>query len=155
MKNFYKIMNKTDKVAILGKLISKYKAPFDDYEWDIWTLNHNSQDLPRIDLWFDIHLQGTYPGADITRANYPFEEAEKLVGGQYYNNSISYMIAYAILKGYKEIALYGMNFQSDGEQRRKEYQNVRELIFFAKGKGIKVTAPCDEIMLHQYKLYGI
>lgn len=148
-------MSKAHKVAILGKLDTKYKAPFDDYEWDIWTLNYNSIDLPRVDLWFDIHEVGAYPGADITRNNYPFEEAEGLVGGQYYNNSVSYMIAYAILKGYIEIALYGMRFQSDREQRRNEYINVRELIFFAKGRGIKVTAPYDEIMTHQYPLYGI
>lgn len=143
------------KVAILGKLPTKHKAPFNDYNWDIWTLNRNSEDLPRVTLWFDIHRYKPYENADITRENYPFEEAEKLVGGQYYNNSISYMIAYAILKGYEEIALYGMAFINDNEHRREEFFNVRELIFFAKGKGIKVTAPVDPIMLKSYPYYGI
>lgn len=149
-------MNK--KVAILGKLPTKFKAPFEDKEWDIWTLNKHidGDKLPRIDLWFDIHSRGIYEKANITRANYPFEEAERLVGGQYYNNSISYMIAYAILKGYKEIALYGMRFNAERESRRDgEYQSVREMIFFCKGRGIKVTAPCDEVMLKEYKLYGV
>ena len=101
-------MIKNKKVAILGKLPTKFKAPFGNEEWDIWTLNIHSdaEQLKRITLWFDIHAHGANPHADITRANYPFEEAEKLVGGQYYNNSISYMIAYAILNGYEEIAIF-------------------------------------------------
>ena len=145
------------KVAILGKLPTKFKAPFEDKEWDIWTLNKHidCEKLPRVDLWFDIHSRGIYEKANITRENYPFKEAEELAGGQYFNNSISYMIAYAILKGYKEIALYGMRFTTDNEHRRGEYQNVREWIFYCKGKGIKVTAPEDSIMLQEYKLYGV
>lgn len=145
------------KVAILGKLPTKLKAPFGNEEWDIWTLNIHSdaEQLSRITLWFDIHAHGANPHADITRANYPFEEAEKLVGGQYYNNSISYMIAYAILNGYEEIALYGMAFLNDNEHRRAEYLNVRELLMFARGKGIKITAPYDPIMLQEYEYYGV
>lgn len=141
------------KVAILGKLSTKYQAPFEDTKWDIWTLNYNT-DLPRVTLWFDIHAKNPNPRANINRSNYPFEKAEKLVGGQYFNNSISYMIAYAIIKGYKEIALYGIRFILDKEVRRDEYHNARELIFFAKGRGIKVTAPCDRVMLKEYEYYG-
>ena len=147
-------MNK--KVAILGKLQSKFNAPFEDEEWDIWTLNkHTDFDkLPRITLLFDIHANKPYEKADITRKNYPFEEAEKLVGGQYFNNSISYMIAYAILKGYEEIALYGMRFDAAHEIRRNgEYQNVREWIFYTKGRGIKISS-FEKEMLKEYPLYG-
>lgn len=145
------------KVAILGKLPTKFKAPFDNPEWDIWTLNRHidCEKLPRVDLWFDIHARGVYEKANITRENYPFKEAEGLAGGQYFNNSISYMIAYAILNGYKEIALYGMRFTTDNEHRRGEYTNVREWIFYCKGRGIKVTAPVDAVMLKEYALYGV
>ena len=145
------------KVAILGKIETKFRAPFADSSYDIWSMNiHADADkLPRVDLWFDIHARGANPNADITRINFPFRECEELVDGQYFNNSVSYMIAYAILKGYKEIALFGMNFNCDKESRRREYQNVRELIFFAKGKGIKVTAPADNVMLQEYEYYGI
>lgn len=144
------------KVAILGKLQTKLYAPYWNKEWDIWTLNYNCDTvLPRVTLWFDIHANNPNPNADITRQNYPFEEVEKLMGGQYFNNTISYMIAYAILKGYEEIALYGMRFVTDEQPRVEQYANVRELIFFAKGKGIKVTAPYDDVMLKEYTLYGI
>lgn len=149
-------MKTIKKVAILGKLPTKFKAPFGDDSWDIWTLNYHKEELPRVTLWFDIHAFNPNKRADITRTNYPFEEAERMLGGQYFNNSISYMIAYAILKGYEEIALYGMRFNAQHEARRDgEYQNVRELIFFAKGKGLKITAPQDQPMLIEYPLYGV
>ena len=143
------------KVAILGKLPTKNNAPFGNTEWDIWAFNYHNDTIPRVTKWFDIHAHKPNPNAQITRANFPFEEVEKLVGGQYFNNSVSYLIAYAILQGYEEIALYGMRFDAAHEARRDgEYQNVRELVFFARGRGIKVTAPADTI-LKEYPYYGI
>ena len=144
------------KVAILGKLPTKFKAPFKNEEWDIWAFNYHKEQLPRVTTWFDIHANKPNPIAVITRDNFPFKAVNKLVGGQYFNNSVSYLIAYAILQGYEEIALFGMRFYADHETRRNgEYQNVRELIFFAKGKGIKITAPYDASMLADYPLYGV
>ena len=150
-------MERNKKVAMLGKLPTKFKAPFDDSSYDIWTLNHHEDEnrLKRVTEWFDIHEGNNNKKATITRSNYPFDDVEKLVGGNYYNNSVSYMIAYAILKGYEQIELYGMRFQSGNENRRGEYYNVRELIFFAKGKGIKILSPFDPIMLQEYKYYGV
>lgn len=146
---------KNDKVAILGKLYTRYKAPFADESWDIWSVNKREGEsaLPRCDLWFDLHYQPFSNDQDIFRKDFPFKEVDEMLGGHYFNNSISYVIGYAILKGYKEIALYGMNFLTEAEQKIKQYENVRELIFFAKGRGIKVTAPWDEIMLEEYPEY--
>lgn len=144
------------KVAILGKLETKFKAPFNDKSWDIWGFNWHKIMPIRYTLWFDIHAEGFNPISDITRRNFPFKQVEKLVGGQYFNNTVSYLIAYAVLKGYKEIALYGVRFMRDNDERRdKQYQNVRELIMFARGRGVKVTAPYDDVMLAQYQLYGV
>ena len=143
------------KVAILGKLPSKFQAPFNNPEWEIWTMNFHTEHLPRVTKWFDIHSHGVNPRADITKDNFPFNEVIELVGGKYFNNSVSYMIAYAIINDYKEIALYGMQFIDDTEIRTYQKQNVRELVFFARGKGIKVTAPADTSLLTGYPLYGI
>ena len=143
-----------NKVAILGKLPSKYNAPFEDMSYDIWTCNYNEV-LARVDHIFDIHSHGANPKATINRSNYPFKEAETLVSGNYYNNTFSYMIAYAILKGYKEIEIYGCRFIHDQEVREQQKQSVRELVMFARGRGIKVTAPADECLLEEYPLYGI
>lgn len=144
-----------NKVAILGKLETRFKAPFDDLSYDIWSVNKrpNEKPLPRVDLWFDLHYEPFTPNQDFTRDNFPFDEIDNMLGGHYFNNSISYLIAYAIYKGYKEIALYGMSFQAPAERKIKQYENVRELIFFAKGRNIKITAPYDPIMLTQYPKY--
>lgn len=144
-----------NKLAILGKLETKFNAPFNDPDYDIWGFNYHSQMPPRYDLWFDLHNNSPNPIATITRKNFPFSDVTNLLGGNYVNNSASYLIAYAILKGYKEIELYGMRFQSTAEKRKLEYFNVRELIFFAKGRGVKISAPYDSVMLKQYKLYGV
>ena len=143
-----------NKVAILGKLPSKYFAPFEDMSYDIWTCNYNEV-LARVDHVFDIHAHGANPKATINRSNFPFTKCEKLVGGQYFNNTFSYMIAYAILKGYKEIEIYGCRFIDDSEQRAKQKQSTRELVMFARGRGIKVTAPADECLLEEYEYYGL
>lgn len=151
-KVFKATMNK--KVAILGKLNTKYKAPFDDKKWDIWSVNKRPfEELPRVDKWFDLHLKPFSDGQDFTRENFPLEEVDEMLGGHYINNSISHVIAYAILQGYKEIALYGMAFNNPAEIKIGQYWNVRELIFFAKGRGIKVTAPADPVMIKEYPAY--
>lgn len=144
-----------NKVAILGKLNTREKAPFGCKEWDIWSVNRreNEKELPRVDLWFDLHFEPFTQGQDFTRENFPFDEIEQMLGGHYFNNTVSYLIAYAIYKGYKEIALYGMRFETPAEKQIKQYENVRELIFFAKGRGIKVTAPYDNIMVAEYPTY--
>lgn len=143
-----------NKVAILGKLPSKYFAPFEDMSYDIWTCNYNEV-LARVDHIFDIHAHGANPKATINRSNYPFRDVERLLGGQYFNNTFSYMIAFAVLLQYKEIELYGVRLYDDHEIREHQRQNVRELIFFARGRGIKVTAPADECLLEEYERYGI
>ena len=145
------------KVAILGKLDTKFKAPFNNPEYDIWAFNWHKDAgrLKRIDLWADIHVQGANPKATLTRSNFPFKEVENMLGGNYFNNSASYLIAYAILKGYKTIELYGMRFNSLEEVRKQEYHNVRELIFYAKGKGVDISAPYDPNLFTQYDLYGV
>lgn len=148
-------MNK--KVAILGKCSTNLDAPFNDRTFDIWAFNvhKNASQFPRIDVWFDLHNNvAPNPNANVFRKDFPIKECEALVGGKYFNNSVSYLIAYAILKGYEEIWLYGMRFCNDKESRNGEYNNVRELIFFAKGKGIRVYAPSDKVMLKEYPEYG-
>lgn len=143
------------KVAILGKLETKFYAPFDNHNFDIWAFNYHKTMPKRYTAWFDLHLRNPNPIATVTRKNYPFEEINKMLGGNYINNSASYLLAYAIYLGYKEIHLYGMRFNSGEEIRTKQRQNLREIIFFAKGKGIKISAPYDDCLLSDYPVYGL
>lgn len=144
------------KIAILGKLETKYEAPFDDSTWEIWSMNKHvdEQFIPRVDKWFDIHINPEKKDADVLREDFPFDKCHELAGGRYFNNITSYLIAYAILQGATDIALYGMRFTIDHERRQRERENVRQWIFFAKGRGINVTIPCDSQYLLPEQVIG-
>lgn len=147
------------KVAILGKLPSKYQAPFADTTWQIWGCNvhHDMTNIPRFDLWFDIHKNISSYNENIrakliTRDKYPLEKVLDLLGGNYLNNSISYMIMYAVLLNASDISLFGVRLDTGGEIRTHQLQNVRECLFFAKGRGIKVSS-YENNVLKEYPLY--
>lgn len=137
------------KVVILGKLESKYEAPFDNPEYEIWSMNtHVDEDmLPRVDKWFDLHITPTRQNADFTKNNFPFEQCHELVHGNRFYTTSAYLIAYAILQGATEILLYGMRFTPDHARRARELENVRQMIFFAWGRGIEIDAPVDYMYL--------
>ena len=62
------------KVAILGKKPTRLKAPFNDKEWDIWSVNKRPDEiLPRCDKWFDLHYEPFNENQDFTRDNFPFD----------------------------------------------------------------------------------
>lgn len=98
-----------------------------------------------------------YPLADIlTKALLP--TGESLSPEQYWNNSISWMIAHAILQGYKTIGLYGVDMAMDGVHGESEYQHQRPsveyLIGVARGLGIRVVMPQESELLKCAFLYG-
>lgn len=132
--------------VILGKLETKFLAPFEDEDCTIITMNEHEDSyvIPRIDYWFDIHEEPTREEADYTKDNFPFEECEKLVHGKRFVTTTAYLIAYAILQGATKISLYGMRFTDDGNPRRqRELHNVREMLFFCMGRGIEIEI-CEE-----------
>ena len=130
------------KIAILGKLETKHQAPFCDDSWEIWSMgvHHDQHLLPRVDKWFDIHLAPTrIEHGTNHRKDFPMSECEDIVGGKYFNNTFSFLIAYAVIQGASDIAFYGSRFAHDHDLRAGQYHNVREMIFFAKGRGINVS----------------
>ena len=137
------------KIVILGKLESKYYAPFNDPNCEIWSMNkHNDEEMiPRVDKWFDLHVDPGKKNADFTRDNFPFDLCHELVHGQRFCSTSAYLIAYAILCGATDIEIYGMRFTPDHPRRARELENVRQLIFFGWGKGINITAPEDYMYL--------
>jgi len=143
------------KICILGKLQTKYEAPFDDKSWEIWAFNEHpdAKRIPRVDKWFNLHEYAADFDVDYTIKNFPFDMCENLVSGQYFNNCLSYLIAFAILQDADQIKLYGCRFDSDDKERSCEFANVRELIFFAKGLGIAISAPADRKMTREWYTY--
>jgi hypothetical protein len=149
------------KVSIIGKLQSKFKAPFDDPSWEIWGCNNHYDmiNIPRYTLWFDIHKdhRGYNPSIDrsklITIEDFPMQEAINLRRGYYFTNSMDYMIAYAILQGVTDISFYGAKLIGTQEEKRtNQLHCTREWIAFAQGKGINVTSIEPEL-LKPYSFY--
>ena len=150
----------TLKIAIIGKLPSKFQAPYDDSSYQIWGCNvhEDMYKIPRYDLWFDIHNKpsryNNIPEEKLfLRKDFNFDKAKKLLGGDYLNNSMSIMVMEAIMREADEIRLYGCRLDSDSEIRTKQLENLRELLFFAKGKGIKVYS-YENNVLREYERYG-
>lgn len=147
------------KVAIIGKKIGKYQAPFYDLSYEIWGCNKHDDfnNIPRFTKWFDLHDKTTTRFNNlsikplITVDEYPYDEIEKMLNGKRCNNSMAYMIAYAIYKGYQEIKLYGCDFVTPEEIRTHQRINVVNLLYFAMGKGIKVFS--YEGLLTEYEQY--
>lgn len=84
---------------------------------------------------------------------FPFEEIMKNYKYQYFTNSISWELGLAILMGYKEISLFGVEMEEYFE-RRYQKGSVEYFLGYAQGKGIKVNISLDSPLLKAPFLYG-
>lgn len=86
---------------------------------------------------------------------FPLEECVEKLGTPYMLNTISYMIAYAILKGAKEIHLYGVN-QASSSEYFYEKASVEYMLGIANGMGIKITINGDksEVLANKARFGG-
>lgn len=157
------------KVAIVcGAPSSEFLAPFGDKSWEIWVLGNRVQRYldKRITRIFEIHdhlPEQSDPGSYAKRllslgvpvivgekfpvqlhemlAFFPYEEVERMFGSTYLTSSPAYMIAYAVLNGATEIAIYGVDLSISDHEYFWQRPCVEAWIGFAKGRGIKVTIP--------------
>jgi hypothetical protein len=74
-------------------------------------------------------------------------------GKPYLTNSISYMIALAILEGFSEISVYGVDMATDSEYSIQR-PSCEYFLGFAHGRGCKLTLPPDCELLKTDFLYG-
>jgi hypothetical protein len=143
------------KVAILGRAPSTVNlAPYADESWEIWSLSNAAacNMCPRWNVWFELHPMETglkrwgkdyaewlatdhgkpiyigKPDAHIPHGIvFPWETMFAKFG-RYFNNSISEMIAVALLEGATELAIYGVDMaQTDPAMHNgnPEYQHQR------------------------------
>lgn len=133
------------KVAILGTVPHKLKAPFDNDEFEIWAIAHAclGDPLPRVDRIFEIHkwdevekwgspqAWAKHPDAPVYLIEaredvphsvaFPFDEIAnkfKMFDDRaecLMTNSISWMIALAINEGFDDIHVYGVNMSHSSE----------------------------------------
>lgn len=155
---------------------------FANPEWQIYSCNGAFHTLNRIDLHFELHdidylrndvkpdptyfdfLKDIGAKAILNReysefpeaTTYPIQKICDFVNAKYFNNTISYMIAYSMwLFGDKltDIALVGVDMAG-----KTEYAHQRPCCEFyvgmAKGKGIRIHLPEGTPLLNSSHLYG-
>ena len=149
------------RLNIIGKYIDKFYAFYDGAK--VWGCNvHADMDkMPYYDLWFDIHqkpsqyLLDNVPSEKLMlRDGKIFEIAKKMMQGEYLNNSMCYMLFYALLNGYEEVKFYGCtldNTEQEIRQMHKEALNM--VIMFCRGKGMKITSNRPELLIN-YERYA-
>ena len=168
------------KVALIGTApSSRMLAPFNDPSWQIWGCSPgNMGQLPRVDMWFEIHgnllwpenkhygepylswlNQQTFPiymqnNSWVPRAMaLPVKELVDEFGPYFFTSSFAWMMALAMHKGAKEIGLFGIDMASRDEyilQRPGAYYFFME----AKRRGVKMTAPHESDIMQPPGLYG-
>jgi hypothetical protein len=159
------------KIAIVGWSATRNLAPYDNEEWDIWVMNQNTMKYPRHTLHFDLHntlvmtdyyydyIINNKEKSILTGADTRFSEAtvypkdaiiEKY--GDFFTNSMSWMIAYAIEQNPTDIGIWGVDCMA-----KEEYVDQRPSIMFllgiAKGKGINLHFPSGCKLFRKNKLY--
>ena len=169
---------KTKHVAITGTATTTLlQAPWSDMSVELWALPALHRLEPRlsgrVNLWFELHplsharkfpwwewalerqppvmMQEACPELKRSRA-YPLEAVEKMFG-RYFTSSISFMIAFAIGYGAKEISLFGIDMK-DADEYAHQRSCAEYLIGFAKGLGIKVNIPDHSDLLKSDYTYG-
>ncbi len=176
------------KIAIVGKAPSSIAmAPYDDPTWQIWTLSNNAQlgEAKRWDRHIEIHPIANFRDNEKRKTYwdwlckepagqrpiymqevvkeipaavlYPKSKAVE-VFGTYFNNTVSWMIALALLEGVKELGIFGVDMACDGVGENSEYAHQRPsceyMIGIAIGRGVPVTVPDQADLLKARRLYG-
>lgn len=168
------------KVALIGTApSSRMLAPYSDPSWTIWACSPGNMGVcPRVDAWFEIHGNLLWPENKhygepyinwLKQQSFPIymqnqelvpnaiplpkKELVKEFGPYFFTSSFAWMMAMAMLKGAKEVALYGIDMAS-----RDEYilQRPGAYFFFEEGKrrGVKMTAPYESDIMQPPGLYG-
>lgn len=168
------------KVALIGTApSSRMMAPFNDPTWTIWGCSPGNMGvLPKVDAWFEVHgnllwpenkhygepylnwlRQQTFPiymqNQELVPNATPLPKKElvKEFGPYFFTSSFAWMMALAMYRGAKEIALYGIDMASRDEyilQRPGAYYFFEE----AKKRGVKMTAPYESDIMQPPGLYG-
>lgn len=165
------------KVAIVGFTKSKELAPWDDPTFEKWICNNLHLFVP--DKWqriYDLHDDKTihadprhlaFLQANTTKpvvvwdprpewpASVAFPKRECIDAfGRYFTNSISWMIAHAIMENAEEIHVYGVDMAQSSEYGAQR-PSCEYFLGLAVGMGIKVYVPPTSDLLKVTTMYGI
>lgn len=127
---------------------------------------HHAQDhehlgwLSQIDI--PVYMWGhhvTEYGPHLKRPTaFPVAEVEQACETGYFTNSISWMLGLAILEGFEEISIYGVDMAMDAilqAEYSQQRPSIEYLVGYARGKGIKVFIPKSADILKTNMRYGL
>ncbi len=179
------------KIVILGFADSRVQAPFDDASWEIWGCNDVYAHVPRVDVVFEVHhllnlgnrrnpnheaflRSGSKPVWMIeappefpSARRLPVEDIIKAFPRAYFTNSISYMIAMAIMDIMGTAPWIERNHPVPGKiqilgvdmAHTTEYGSQRPsceyFVGVADGLSIEVIIPQNSDLLKATSLYGV
>jgi hypothetical protein len=99
---------------------------------------------------FPIYMQEKNPDIPMS-VRFPKEKIMEEFGN-YFTNSISWEIALAVMEGFKEIHLYGVDMATHSEYAY-ERPSVEYFLGWAQGRGIKIMIPQKSDLLKTLWLY--
>lgn len=93
-------------------------------------------------------------GAELPNAvPYPRDEIVKMFG-EYFTNTVSWMIAQALYEGRKDVGVYGVDMAQDSEYGHQR-PSCEYFIGWARGMGVDVRIPATSDLLKAPFLYGM
>ena len=99
--------------------------------------------------WDDIPMSVPYPLQEML-ARFPNPSPN---WRSYFNNSISYMLALALVEGFQEIHIYGVDMAADSEYHNQR-PSCEYFVGIAQGAGRTVYIPPESDLLKEVWLYG-
>ncbi len=177
----WSLPRKTNRVSIVGMAPGSCNdAPFNEPDVEIWTVNEGYRMFPRVTRLFEIHnrkyltqkirnpqhLQWLQKNVDVPvymlerfddipkSIEFPYRDIIKECGSNYFTNTISWMIGFALLEDFEEISIYGVDMATDAEYQAQR-PSVEFFVGLAMGRGVKVDIAGQSNMLLNAFLYGV
>ncbi|MDX2466306.1 MAG: hypothetical protein QNL12_03260 [Acidimicrobiia bacterium] len=171
-----------DRVQIVGFAPSLNETPWEEINTDRWgmnTLHRQTPDRPWTG-WFQLHDINTHHKADLDHlawlkgrpfpifmwghhvekyeienaVAFPVETIFEIFQFKYFTNTVSWAIALAVVMGYEEISIFGVDMAADTEYGHQR-PSCEYVIGVAEGRGHKVYVPDSSDLLKAPALYGM
>jgi len=168
-------------VCIYGAGYGKEHAPLDDPDWTVWAINLvpplDKEGRVRADAWFDIHQKVAQTEDDLrwiancpvpiyvaedlkdhgpNCIEFPFVQLDEVFGMDYFTCTFAYQIALAIVSGFTEIGLFGVELRYGSERERTvEWACTSFWMGYAAASGINIVVPEGSWLGRHPALYGL
>jgi hypothetical protein len=169
------------KVCFVARAESWINAPYNENEYEIWSLTDCYTFIPKADRWFEIHLPNIIENLkprgfehlnhleelnkfdipvymiearpEVKKSiKYPFEQIKEKYP-HWWANSLCFMFALAIEEGFTDIYLYGVDMATPYEYEH-EMPAIAKWIGFCAAKGINVHVSDESIVKNHKYVYG-